>query len=60
LVKEFKREYSKEKKEKVREQEAKEDRKTFSRELLGRYIVKMLYGWGNKKYDWKYWSTREK
>ena len=31
----------------------------FSRELLGRYIAKLLYGWGNKKYDREYWKYME-
>jgi len=24
--------------------------------LLERYTAKLLYGWGNKKYDWEYWK----
>jgi len=51
-VEEYEREYSKE--EEVRQQEAKEDRKMFSRELLGRYIAKLLYRWRNKKYNREY------
>jgi len=31
-----------------------EDKKTFSQELPGRYIARILYGWGNKKYDKEY------
>jgi len=31
----------------------------FSRELPGRYTAKLLYGWGNKKYDWEYWKKME-
>jgi len=54
LVKEFKKEYRREEKEEVRRQEAEGDRKTFSRELPGRYMAKLLYGWGNKKYDKEY------
>jgi len=41
LVKEFKKEYRREKK--VRQQEAEEDEKIFSRELLGRYTAKLPY-----------------
>jgi len=53
LVEEFEREYSQEK-EKVRWQEAEKDDKIFSRELPGRYIAKLFYGWRNKRYDRKY------
>ena len=56
LVEEFKREYCREEEEEVRQQEAEENRKTFSREILGRYMAKLLYGWGNKKYDREYWK----
>jgi len=51
LVEEFKKEYSRNEEEKVRQQEVKEDRKMFSRELPGRYMAKLLYGWENKKYN---------
>jgi len=54
LVEEFEREYCKEEEEKVRWQEAEENKKVFSRELLGRYIAKLLYEWCNKKYDKEY------
>jgi len=27
----------------------------FRRELPGRYTAKLLYGWGNRKYDCEYW-----
>ena len=56
MVEEFKKEYSRDEEEEVRQQEAEEDRKTFSRELPGRYMAKFLYGWRNKKYDRKYWK----
>jgi len=59
LVEEFEREYSKEEEEEVRWQEAEEDRETFSRELPGRYMAKLLYGWGNKRYDREYWRHIE-
>jgi len=59
LVEEFKKEYSREEKEEVRQQEAEGDRKMFSRELPGRYTAKLLYGWGNKKYDREYWKQME-
>jgi len=59
LVEEFKREYRREEEEEVRRQEAEEDRKVFSRELPGRYMAKLLYGWDNKKYDKEYWKHME-
>jgi len=43
LVEEFKKEYRREEENEVRRQEAEEDRKTFSRELPGRYTAKLLY-----------------
>jgi len=55
LVKEFEKEYHREEEEEVRQQEEEEDSKTFRRELPGRYMAKMLYGWGNKRYDREYW-----
>jgi len=54
LVEEFEREYCREKEKEVRWQEAEENRKVFSRELLGRYMAKLLYRWDNKKYDREY------
>ena len=56
LVKEFEKEYCREEEEEVRWQEVNEDRKTFSRELPERYMAKLLYGWGNKKYNQEYWK----
>jgi len=60
LVEEFKKEYCREEEEEVRWQEAEEDRKVFSRELLGKYMAKLLYRQDNKKYDWEYWKKMEK
>ena len=51
LVEEFEKEYNRDKEEEVRWQEAEEDRKTFSRELLGKYTTKLLYRWGNKRFN---------
>jgi len=59
LVEEFERNYSREEEEVVRWQEAKEDKKVFNRELPGRYTAKLLYGWGNKKYNQEYWKRME-
>jgi len=56
LVEEFEKKYSREEEEEGRWQEVERDRKTFSRELPGRYTVKLLYRWGNKKYDREYWK----
>ena len=54
LVKEFKKEYCREEEEEVRQQEEEKDSKTFRKELPGRYMAKILYGWENKRYDRKY------
>jgi len=43
LVKEFEREYGEEAKE-VRYQEEKDNKKVFSRELLGNFTAKVLWG----------------
>ena len=59
LVEEFEREYSREEEKKVRWQEAEENRKMFSRELPGRYMAKLLYRWGNKKYNQEYQKKME-
>jgi len=59
LVEEFEREYHREEEEELRQQEAEENKKVFSRELPGRYTAKLLYGWGNKKYDREYWKYME-
>jgi len=56
IVEKFEREYNREEENEVRQQEAEEERKMFSKELPGRYTAKLLYGWGNKKYNWKYWK----
>jgi len=54
LVEEFEKEYCSEEEEELRWQEGEENRKMFSREILGRYSAKLLYGWGNKKYNREY------
>jgi len=59
IVEKFEREYNREEENEVRQQEAEEERKMFSKELPGRYTAKLLYGWGNKKYNWKYWKQME-
>ena len=50
LVEEFEKEYGEETEE-VQQQKEKEDKKVFSRELLGRFMAKMLWGWSNKEYE---------
>jgi len=50
LVEEFEREYGEENKE-VRRQEQVEEEKKFDRGLLGKYTVKLIHGWGNRKYE---------
>jgi len=54
LVEEFERNYSREEEEEVRWQKAKENKEAFNRELLRRYTAKLLYRWGNKRYDREY------
>jgi len=54
LVKEFEKGYSREEEKEARQQEIEGDGKTFSRELPGRYMVKLLCGWDNKKYNREY------
>ena len=48
-VEEFEREYGEEAKE-LRRQEQEEEEKEFSRELPREFTVKLLYGWGKRKY----------
>jgi len=50
LVEEFEREYGEEDKE-ARQQEQIEEEKEFDRGLPGRYTVKLIHGWGNRKYE---------
>jgi len=52
LVKEFEREY-KEEEEELRRQELEEKEKEFSRELPREFIAKLLYGWGQRRYERK-------
>ena len=59
LVEEFEREYCRGEEEEVRRQEEEEDNKTFRRELPGRYTAKILYRWGNKRYNREYWRQME-
>jgi len=56
LVEEFEKEYKRIEEEEVRQQETKEDKKTFNRGLLGRYTVKLLYEWEKRKYEQEYWK----
>jgi len=51
LVEEFEREYKKAKEEKARQQEMEENKKIFNRELPEKYMEKLLYGWGERKYE---------
>jgi len=59
LVEEFEREYGRAEEKEARQQETKEDKKMFNRELPGRYTAKLLYGWGERKYKQKYWKRLE-
>jgi len=57
-IEEFEKEYWRDM-ENVVQQERKET--TFKRgELLGKFTVKMLYGWSNKRYDQEYWGRLER
>jgi len=56
LVEVFEKEYERIEEEEVRQQETKEDKKTFNRGLLGRYTVKLLYEWEKRKYEQEYWK----
>jgi len=58
LVEEFKKKYEREEEE-ARQQETKENKRVFSRGLLGKYTAKLLYGWGEKKYEQEYWKRLE-
>ena len=52
LVEEFEKKYGEEDKE-VRQQEQIEEEKEFDRGLPGRYMAKLIHGWGNRKYKRK-------
>jgi len=54
LVEEFEKEYGKAEEEGARQQETEENRKIFNRELLGKYMAKLLYGWVERKYEQEY------
>jgi len=59
LVEEFKKEYGREEEEEIRWQEREEKKNVFNRELPGKYTAKLLYGWGEKKYEQEYWRRLE-
>ena len=50
LVDEFERAYEEEAKE-LRQQEQKEEKKEFSQELPREFMAKILYKWGQKRYE---------
>jgi len=56
LVKEFEEKYGEIGRVRKR-RNSKEDKKG---ELLGRYMVKILYGWDNKRFDKEYWGQLER
>ena len=57
-IEEFKKEYQRDM-EDVAQQECKET--TFKhRELLEKFIAKMLYRWSDKRYDQEYWGRLER
>jgi len=59
LVEEFEKEYGREEEEETRQQERKEEKNTYNRGLPGKYMAKLLYGWGEKKYEQEYWKKLE-
>ena len=58
-MEEFEKEYGREEEKEVRQQETEEDKKVFNRELPGKYMAKLLYGWGERKYEQEYWKRLE-
>ena len=60
LVEEFEKEYRREEEKEARQQETEENKRVFSRGLPGKYTAKLLYGWGEKKYEQEYWKKLEK
>jgi len=60
LVKEFEKQYGREEEEETWRQEMEEEKNIFNRELPGKYTAKLLYGWGEKKYEQEYWRKLEK
>ena len=58
-MEEFEKEYGKKEEEETRRQEIKENKRMFSRGLPGKYTAKLLYGWGEKKYEQEYWKKLE-
>ena len=59
LVEEFEKEYGRKEEEETQWQEKKEEKNVFNRELPGKYMAKLLYGWGEKKYEQEYWKRLE-
>jgi len=60
LVEEFEKEYRREEEKEIWQQKREEEKNVFNRELLGKYMAKLLYGWEEKKYEQKYWKRLEK
>jgi len=57
-IEEFEKEYQQDM-EDVAKQECKEG--TFRRgELLGRFMIRKLFGWSDKRYDQEYWGRLER
>jgi len=59
LVEEFEKEYGRKEEEETQWQEKKEEKNVFNRELPGKYMAKLLYRWGEKKYEQEYWKRLE-
>jgi len=59
LVEEFEKEYGREEEEETQRQEREEEKNMFNRGLPEKYTAKLLYGWGEKKYEQEYWKKLE-
>ena len=58
-MKEFEKEYRRAEEEEARWQDTEKDKRVFDRGFLGKYMVKLLYRWGEKKYEQEYWKRLE-
>jgi len=54
LVEEFEKEYRRKEEEETQQQEREEEKNIFSKGLPRRYTAKLLYGWGEKRYEQEY------
>ena len=59
LVEEFEKEYGREEKEETQRQKREEEKNMYNRGLPEKYTAKLLYRWGEKKYEQEYWKKLE-